>query len=165
METVSVGIVRGFRFFIVLAAAFSAARCQSGATPPPYKPVADVKVLMQAVDGQADVVWQSVKTVITANGTEEVSPKSQDEWTAVRNAAVLLAESGNLLMMPPRAQAGAEWMRSARALVETSEHAIRAAEARDRQKLYDVGGDINEVCMDCHYHYDPTVKASRAQNR
>ncbi len=74
---------------------------------------------------------------------------------------MLLAESGNLLMMPPRAQAGPEWMQAARALVDTSEAAMRAADARDREKLYEIGGDINDACMSCHYHYDPTVKASR----
>ena len=136
--------------------------CLNTPVPPPYKPVADVKQLMQAVDPQADIVWQSVKTVITDKGTEELGPKTAAEWLAVRNAAVLLAESGNLLMMPPRAQAGSEWMQAARALVDTSEAAIRAADARDREKLYEVGGDINDACMGCHYYYDPTVKASRA---
>lgn len=117
---------------------------------------------MQAVDPQADIVWESTKTVITAAGTEEIGPKTAAEWTAVRNAAVLLAESGNLLMMPPRAQAGAEWMAAARALVDSSEAALRAAEARDRERLFEIGGDINDACMSCHYYYDPTVKASRA---
>lgn len=135
--------------------------CQSAPAPPPYKPVADVKMLMQAVDPQADIVWQSVKTVMTDKGTEELGPKTAAEWTAVRNAALLLAESGNLLMMPPRAQAGPEWMQAARALVDTSEAAMRAADARDREKLYEIGGEINDACMSCHYHYDPTIKASR----
>jgi hypothetical protein len=145
---------------LVFASAFLAS-CQS--TPaPPYKPVADVKLLMQALDPQADIVWQSAKTVITDHGTEEIGPKTAAEWTAVRNAAVLLAESGNLLMMPPRAQAGSEWMRAARALVDASEAAIRAADAHDRERLFEIGGDITDVCMSCHYHYDPAVKASRA---
>lgn len=65
--------------------------CRGGATSPPYKPIADVKTLMQAIDPQADIVWQSVKTIITAEGTEEVGPATGAEWTAVRNAAVLLA--------------------------------------------------------------------------
>ena len=141
-----------------------AAGCQSVPTPPPYKPVADVKLLMQALDPQADIVWESVKTVITKDGTEEVSPKTAAEWTAVRNAAVLLAESGNLLMMPPRAQAGAEWMQAARALVDTSEAAMRAADARDRNRLFEIGGDINDACMNCHFHYDPNVRASRSKS-
>ncbi len=116
---------------------------------------------MQALDPQADIVWQSVKIVITDMGDEEIAPKTAAEWTAVRNAAVLLAESGNLLMMPPRAQAGPEWMQAARALVDTSEAAMRAADARDREKLFQLGGDINDACMSCHYHYDPRVRAAR----
>ena len=138
--------------------------CQRTSSAPPYKPIADVKLLMQAIDPQADIIWESVKTVITDKGTEDLSPKTAAEWTAVRNAAVLLAESGNLLMMPSRAQAGVEWMQAARALVDTSEAAMRAADARDRDRLFDIGGDINEACMRCHYHYDPNVKASRSKN-
>ena len=131
------------------------------ASLPPYKPVADVKLLMQVIDPQADLVWQSVKTIITASGTEEMGPVTAADWIAVRNAAVFLAESGNLLMMPGRAQAGNEWMKAARALVDASEAAVRAADARDREKLYELGGAINDACMSCHYYYDPTVKAAR----
>ena len=48
-----------------------------------------------------------MKTIDTKDGTEEIRPRTDEEWTAVRNAAVTLAESGNLLMMVPRAQATA----------------------------------------------------------
>jgi hypothetical protein len=113
---------------------------------------------MQAVDAQADVVWESVKTIITASGTEEISPKTPEEWTAVRNAAIFLAESGNLLMIPPRAKDGGDWMTYSRELIDASEAAIRAADARDRDGLLNAGGDINDKCMQCHEHYDPTVR-------
>jgi hypothetical protein len=113
---------------------------------------------MQAVDAQADVVWESVKTVITDKGTEEVGPKTAEEWVAIRNAAVFLAESGNLLMMAPRAKDGGDWMRYSRELIDASEAAIRAADARDRNRLFEAGGDINDRCMQCHEHYDPTVR-------
>ncbi len=115
-------------------------------------------MLMQAVDAEADVVWESVKTVITDRGTEEIGPKTVEEWTAIRNASVLLAESGNLLMMVPRAKDGGDWMKYSRELIDASEGAIRAAEARDRNRLLDAGGIINDKCMQCHEHYDPTVR-------
>ena len=53
-----------------------------GGAPPPHKPIADVNLLMQAVDPQADIVWQSVKTVITEKGTEEINPRTAVEWMA-----------------------------------------------------------------------------------
>ena len=40
-------------------------------------------------------------------GTEERQPHTDQEWAAVRDSAVVLAESGNLMMMVPRAYDGA----------------------------------------------------------
>jgi len=134
------------------------AACASPSAPP-YRPVSDVKDLMKSViDPQADVFWESVKTTITAAGIDEKAPRTAAEWTAVRNAAVILAESGNLLMMAPRAKDGGDWMRYSRELVEVSQRAIAAADARDPKRVYDVGGEINDTCMQCHEHYDPTVR-------
>ncbi len=132
--------------------------CGRGPAAPPFRPVADNKLLMQAVDAQADVVWEAVRTVITDKGTEELGPTTAQEWTAIRNAAVFLTESGNLLMMPPRAKDSGDWMKYSRELIDASEAAIRAADARDRNRLFEVGGDINDKCMQCHEHYDPTVR-------
>jgi len=134
-----------------------------GAPAPPFKPVADTKLLMQSiVDPNADVVWDSVKTIITAQGTEEIRPRSEAEWTAVRNSAIALAESGNLLMMPPRAKNGGEWMALAQELIDTSQAAIRAAEARNADRLFTVGGDIYEACSHCHQRYmDAIVNANK----
>lgn len=131
----------------------------AGPQPPPYRPVADNKDLMKSViDPQADIIWESVKTTITAAGTKEKFPRTAEEWTAVRNAAVALAESGNLLMMAPRAKDAGDWMKFSRALVDVSEAAIRAADAKDPKRIYEVGGDINDACMQCHEQYDPTVR-------
>ena len=131
----------------------------AGPQPPSYRPVADNKDLMKSViDPQADIVWESVKTTITAAGIEEKIPKTAQEWAAVRNAAIILAESGNLLMMPPRAKGGADWMKYSRELIDVSEAAIRAADAKDPKRIYEIGGDINDKCMQCHEQYDPTVR-------
>ncbi|MBI1873718.1 MAG: hypothetical protein HYZ58_13015 [Acidobacteria bacterium] len=125
-----------------------------GAAPVPFKPIADNKLLMQSViDPNADVIWESVKTIITAQGTEEIRPRTEDEWTAVRNSAITLAESGNLLMMVPRAKDGDEWMKRAQELIDTSQAAIRAAEAKNADRLFTVGGDIYESCSHCHQRY------------
>jgi hypothetical protein len=126
--------------------------------PPPsaYKPVADVKQLMQAVvDPSADAVWESVATIFTKEGAEERRPRTDKEWAAVRSHAMTLAESGNLLMMPGRAKDGGDWMKFAQELVDTSAVALRAAEAKNVEGLLDVGGLIDEVCERCHKKYWP----------
>ena len=76
-----------------------------GAAEPPFRPLADNKLLMQAVvDPQADVIWEAVQTIVTEQGTQEIRPQTEEEWVSVRNSAVTLAEAGNLLMMSPRAK-------------------------------------------------------------
>lgn len=128
--------------------------CSSGPQPPPFRPVADVKQLMQAViDPAADELWESTSWVITANGTEERMPRSDAEWTAVRNHAIEITEAGNLLMMAPRAKDGGEWMVRSQALIDSGTAAWRAAEAKDVQKLFDTGGQIYEACSSCHEKY------------
>jgi hypothetical protein len=130
---------------------------------PPFQPLADTKLLMQAVlDPQADVVWDSVQTIITEQGREEIRPQTDEQWTAVRNSAITLAEAGNLLMMAPRAKGGAEWMKAAQALIETSSSAVQAAEAHDADRLFEVGGHIYGACTQCHQKFwtqPPTTPA------
>ena len=118
--------------------------------------------MQSVVDPSADVIWDSVKTIITAGGTEEIRPRSEAEWTAVRNSAVMLAESGNLMMIPARAKDGGEWMTRAQELIAAGEAAMRAAEAKNADRLFTVGGDIYDACSHCHQKYmDAIVNANK----
>jgi hypothetical protein len=145
------------RRLVLLCGVLSVSACNA-APPPPYKPVADVKTLMASVmDPTADVYWGAVGTVIDETGEHEISPKTAEEWDAVRNAAYIVAESGNLLMMPSRAKDGGEWMRAARHLIETAENAIRAAEARDKTAVFDRGAEMYDACVACHVKYSPDI--------
>jgi len=141
--------------YVVSGLAVVLAGC-GGPAPPPFKPVADVKQLMQGiVDPSADVVWESVATIFTKEGVEDRRPHTKEEWENVRNHAMMLTEAGNLLMMAPRAKDGGDWMKMAQDLVDTSAIALRAAEARNVDGLYDVGGRIDEACENCHKKYWP----------
>ena len=138
------------------ALAVAASAACGGPVPPPFKPVADVKQLMQAVvDPSADVVWESVATIFTKDHVEERRPRTKEEWAHVRSHAMILAESGNLLMMVPRAKDGDQWMKMAQALVDTAAIALRAADAKDVDGLLSVGGEIDETCENCHKKYWP----------
>ena len=137
------------------------AACSGGSEPPPFKPVADVKQLMQgAIDPNADVIWEATGTIISKEGVEERRPKTQEEWDAVRASAITLTESGNLLMMAPRAKDGDLWMKRSQELIDTGQAAWRAAEAKDVQKLFDVGADIYEACSHCHQDYMEAIKTA-----
>jgi hypothetical protein len=130
--------------------------CRAAPEPAPFKPVADVKqVMMSITDPAADVVWGAVATIEDKQGVVEIAPKNDEEWAAVRNAAYAIAESGNLLMMEGRARDKAEWMRLSRQLVEIGMQAVKAAEAKDKDKVFEVGGEIYGVCSSCHEKYQP----------
>jgi hypothetical protein len=127
-----------------------------GPEPPPFKPVVDVKQLMQGiVDPSADVVWDSVATIITKDGIEDRRPHTQEEWDHVRNGAMMLTEAGNLLMMAPRAKDGGDWMKMSQDLVDKAAVAMRAAEGKNVEGLYRIGGPIDETCENCHKKYWP----------
>ena len=130
-----------------------------GAAPPPFKPIADVKQLMQGpIDPSADAIWDATGWIDTAAGTEERRPRNQAEWDAVRNSAITLTEAGNLLMMTPRAKDGGEWMKRSQELIDTGFAAWKAAEAKNVDALFTVGGDLYEVCSHCHQQYMDAIK-------
>jgi hypothetical protein len=119
-----------------------------------FRPVADVRGVMNAViDPGADAIWESVGTIITEQGTEERFPKNDEEWEAVHNGALAVAEGANLLMMDSRAVDREEWIRLCEALIDVSEQTLKAIEARDKQAVFDLGGDIYAVCTNCHAKY------------
>jgi cytochrome c553 len=124
------------------------------APPTPFKPVADNFQMMEWImDPAADVIWGSVGWIIDEKGTTELVPKTDEEWAAVRNAAAIVAESGNLLMMPSRALDDTDWMEFCQGLVDAAVEAMKAAEAKDKQALFDAGGRIYSVCAACHQQY------------
>jgi hypothetical protein len=163
--------------------------------PPEYVPTATVKDLMQSVvDPNADVVWLAVTTVQSNKGTVETRPKTDEEWTKVRHGAVALMEASNLLMVPGRHVAkpgeksetpGVElepsemealinkdlvaWRKRAHGLHEAGAAAIQAIDAKDADKLFEVGEQIERACESCHSQYwypnekIPPVPTSSAQ--
>jgi hypothetical protein len=146
---------------------------------PEYVPTATVKDLMQSVvDPNADVVWLAVTTVQSAKGTVDTKPRTDEEWTKVRHGAIALTEASNLLMVPGRhvARPGeksetpgvelepsemevlinkdlAAWRRRAHGLHEAGLAALQAIDAKDADKLFEVGEQIERACEGCHQQY------------
>ena len=94
---------------------------------------------------------------MSKEGTQEIFPKTDAEWVVVRNNAVTLAESGNLLMMGSRPKDNADWMRFCERLIEVASRAAKHAEAKDKEAIFDIGGEIYAVCSDCHEKYQVKV--------
>lgn len=144
---------------IAILAAAGCLACSSGPPAPPFKPVADIKQLMQAaIDPAADVIWEATGSITDASGTVNRRPKNDEEWAIVRNSAIVLTESANLLMMSPRAKDGDEWMKRSQEMMDTGLAAWKAADAKNVDQLFTVGGDVYEACSKCHQQYMDAIK-------
>lgn len=114
--------------------------------------------MASVLEKQANIVWEAVGEVHTAEGIEEKQPRTDEEWQNVRDAAVTIAESANLLMLPPRAQDDEEWMASSAGLVAEGERMIAAIDRKSTTDVFDIGADIYEACVRCHRQYMPGVR-------
>ena len=124
--------------------------------PPPFKPVADVRALMESVIAHAaEVYWESVEVVVSDAGIVENYPENDEEWEAVWAAGLTLAESGNLLMMAPRARDDGAWMTFAAALVDAGVAAAAAGEAKNPDLVVVAGAQVYDACTACHARYIP----------
>jgi hypothetical protein len=150
----------------------------SDATPT-YVPEATIKDLMLGlIDTSADTVWLSVTTTVDSRGIVDVRPKDDEEWMQVRFGALRLVEAANLLQIPGRRVAlpgeksiapGVElepeemqvmiekdlagWNQRARTLHDAAMLAVRAAEAKDADKIFEIGEAIEHACENCHRQY------------
>jgi hypothetical protein len=101
----------------------------------------------------AEGYWDAVGVVEDLKGTTYLAPRSNEDWIKVRDYAYLIAESGNLLMMPPRARDQKDWVAMSKDLVEAGRRALAAAEARDTAAVFDAGAVVYETCTRCHATY------------
>lgn len=125
---------------------------------PRYMPAASVVDLMRSIiTVAAEEYWGSVSIVVDADGIHENFPETTDEWRLVWAAGISLAESGNLLMMPPRAIEEEAWMQYSRDLVDVGIQAAQAATDRDAEAVLAIGETIYNVCIECHRDYVPRL--------
>jgi hypothetical protein len=144
-----------------------------------YKPSATVKDIMDwIVIPSSEALFNAVGTTTGPNGSEDKAPKTDADWAEVRQRAVLLAEAGNLLMVPGRhvaspkdksknpgselepaqmdalvARSPAVFAKKAAGIRAAALIALKAIDARDVEGLSNAGGDIDEACESCHLTY------------
>jgi cytochrome c556 len=155
--------------------------------------VGTVKEIMEGiVDPNADVVWESVATNITAAGVEDKAPRTDEEWAVVQHSALMLAEAANLLkikgreiaraddvnmksgpdapeLTPPQIQEKVNrdwslWISHANRLQETAIKAWAVANARNVNGIIEVGDTLDKACESCHLEYwYPDMKKPRGE--
>jgi hypothetical protein len=172
--------MRTFHWLLLIGMSLlMAAACSRSAPPPEYRTTATIKDIMDSmVDPNADYIWESVATIVTAAGTEERQPRTDEDWLTLRRRAIPLIEATNLLQMPGRhvAKPGeksenpgielgpeeievrinqdrATFMEFARALHDAVLPALKAIDAKDVKGLSDAGEHIDTACENCHLKY------------
>lgn len=81
--------------------------------------------------------------------------KTEKDWIDIRQAALMLAESANLLMADNRAKDKDRWMRDAGLLQDVGIKAYKLAKARDEEGLEGLNAELYEACQSCHVDYRP----------
>jgi hypothetical protein len=85
---------------------------------------------------------------------ERADPKTDADWNLIKNQALTLAESGNLLLMPGRVREG-EWAKDSKDMIDVATTAFRAAQQKDMQKILSLSEDLSNTCIRCHLKYRP----------
>jgi len=85
---------------------------------------------------------------------ERSAPKTEVEWNLIRNQALTLAESGNLLLLPGRMREG-EWAADTKVMIDVATAAFKAAQAKDMDKIVALSEDLSNSCIKCHVKYRP----------
>lgn len=120
---------------------------------PPFQLIGTIHEIMEgAVAPQSAIIWESVSTIVDADGIHEHFPQDDVEWEIVEHASIALAESTNLLIMEGRMRDGG-WSSHIEDLVTASLAARDAAVDQDREAIFETGEQIYEACTACHNEY------------
>jgi hypothetical protein len=88
-------------------------------------------------------------------------PADLETWTFVRGQALLLAETGNLLMLRPPKSAGQDlWMAYATELRERATRLARLAADRDHDRCRQSLTDLADTCNRCHTTFRVAVRVT-----
>ena len=135
----------GFLILLLVGAATAQA--------PSFQPVGTISQLM------INIIYPTSDALFYI---ERTAPKTDVEWNAIRNQALMLAESGNLLMLPGRVREG-DWMKDSKTLVDVGAAAYKAAMAKDMDGILALSQQLNDACVVCHQQYRPGYGRRRSQ--
>ncbi len=89
---------------------------------------------------------------------ERNPPKTEKDWNEIQAQALMLAESGNLLMIGRRARDQGDWIKESQELVDVGAAAYKAALAKDLPAIVALNQRLNDSCVTCHQQYRPNYR-------
>lgn len=120
------------------------------ANAPRLMPVAETKLVMEGI---AHANYQGIQRQL------QQKPEDGETWTFLRGQALLVAESGNLLMIrPPKNDGQAVWMQRASDLREAATTLAKQAGNRDYERSKAAFGDMTNACNRCHQTFRVPVQ-------
>ena len=186
--------MRTFRWLLLTSLIALAAACarQQQAPAPALGAPTPVGTIRQVMEGivapSADVLFNAVAVTVSATGTNEKRPETDEDWDQVRHAAFTLMEATNLLLVPGRRVALPEEENTSKGPTElppikiqekiaqspdlftnhvmelrkVAQQAYKATSEKSVQGLSDVGEPIDRVCENCHLDFwYPDEKAAK----
>jgi hypothetical protein len=149
---------------VVLAASLAA--CSEPVADLSFDTTLSTQQLMKhVVDPAAVAVWKRQGWDIVDDEEISLAPDTEDEWTAAENEAAIVAEAGNLLVLPGRVRVlegkdgkpsetdKGDWSKFAGAMTREALALKTAIAARDEQRMFATGGALYQACVACHEKY------------
>ena len=140
---------------LVLFILAGAVLAQAPSAPPPSAE-APPSPAIKSVGTMSEIMLEMVyptSTELFYAGRNET--KTAKDWIDLRENALVMAESANLLMADNRARDKGQWMTDAKLLRDVGDKAYAAAKAKDLPAILALNADLYEACQACHEHYRP----------
>jgi hypothetical protein len=120
-----------------------------GKVTPKLEPVAETRLIME---GLAHPNFRGIERLLTQK------PEGTEPWTFMRGQALLIAETGNLLMLrPPRNQGQATWFARAADLRNAARDLAESAATRDFERSRAKLVRLANACNRCHQSFRVAV--------
>ena len=133
-----------------------AAMAQSPASVPPanrgYQRVATMSQLM------INIIYPTSNAVFYVERNE---PKTEVDWNNLADQAMMLAESGNLLLLPGRSRETENWVKFTAMMIDAGKAAFKAAKAHDLNGVVEVNDLLYRSCVECHQEFRPNYPKGR----
>ena len=151
------------------------------AEAPPPAPGADMtavvsvrELMANLIDPLSDNIFDAVGSDVTAKGVVETKPTTDEDWAKIRQGAIVLAESSNLLKLPRKAAPAHDyvaknpgelppaeidaaieknrpaWNAYANGLRTEALKVIDIVDKKDVDGILKAGSDIDRACESCH---------------
>jgi hypothetical protein len=118
----------------------------------PLRPeaVAETRLLMEAL---TEPNFRGLEKLL------ETRPANVETWTFARGQALIIAETGNLLMLrQPRGEGKGVWLQRAVEMRGAATRLARAAAARDHELSRSVLASLANACNHCHQTFRVPVR-------